>query len=95
MLSVTYSYTSEYYAKLESELIGQAWNEIQNRPNQDESVESDIMNKIKRIIKSFVRKLEINDDGIADEEEFQSVVYYIINFIDPDVRKINFIFSLK
>ena len=93
-LSVTYSYTSEYYAKLEGELIGQAWNEIQNRPNQDDSVESDIMNKIKRIIKSFVRKLEINDDGIADEEEFQSVVYYIINFIDPNVKPAFKIYNL-
>lgn len=81
---ITYSYTSEYYNKLESELIGQAWNEIQNRPNQDQNVESDIMRKIKQIIKSFVRKLEVNDDGIADEEEFKSVVYYIINFIDPN-----------
>lgn len=71
-------------------MIGQAWNEIQNRPNQDQNVESDIMRKIKQIIKSFVRKLEVNDDGIADEEEFKSVVYYIINFIDPNVSKLCF-----
>ena len=43
------------------------------------------MKQIKQIIKSFVRKLEVNDDGIADEEEFKSVVLYIINFIDPNV----------
>ena len=72
-------------------MIGQAWNEIQNRPNQDQNVESDIMKKIKQIIKSFVRKLEVNDDGIADEEEFKSVVYYIINFIDPNVSKNRFL----
>ena len=80
--------------KLESELIGQAWVEIQNRPQQDKGVEGDIMAKIKNLIKSFVRKLEVNDDGVADEDEFKSIVYYIINFIDPNVsklRKTNFI----
>ena len=46
------------------------------------------MAKIKNLIKSFVRKLEVNDDGVADEDDFKSIVYYIINFIDPNVSKL-------
>jgi len=81
-----YSYTSEYYSNLEKELIGQAWIEIQNRPNQEEKVDNGSMKIIKELAKSFVRKLEVNQDGIVDESEFKSVIYYFINFIDPEVR---------
>ena len=80
-----YSYTSEYYSNLEKELIGQAWIEIQNRPNQEEKVDNGSMKIIKELAKSFVRKLEVNQDGIVDESEFKSVIYYFINFIDPEV----------
>lgn len=82
--SLGYSYTSEYYSNLEKELIGQAWIEIQNRPNQEEKVENGSMKIIKELAKSFVRKLEFNQDGIVDESEFKSVIYYFINFIDPE-----------
>ena len=85
MFSPGYSYTSEYYSNLEKELIGQAWIEIQNRPNQEEKVENGSMKIIKEMAKAFVRKLEINQDGITDESEFKSVIYYFINFIDPEV----------
>ena len=43
------------------------------------------MKIIKELAKSFVRKLEVNQDGIVDESEFKSVIYYFINFIDPEV----------
>merc|ERR1711937_332049 len=42
------------------------------------------MKIIKEMAKAFVRKLEINQDGITDESEFKSVIYYFINFIDPE-----------
>ena len=70
---------------MEKELIGQAWIEIQNRPNQEEKVDNGSMKIIKELAKSFVRKLEVNQDGIVDESEFKSVIYYFINFIDPEV----------
>ena len=85
IFSPGYSYTSEYYSNLEKELIGQAWIEIQNRPNQEEKVDNGSMKIIKDLAKSFVRKLEVNQDGIVDESEFKSVIYYFINFIDPEV----------
>ena len=75
---------------MEKELIGQAWIEIQNRPNQEEKVDNGSMKIIKDLAKSFVRKLEVNQDGIVDESEFKSVIYYFINFIDPEVSFYNY-----
>ena len=43
------------------------------------------MTKIKNVVKSFVRKLEVNVDGIQDEDEFKSIIFYVLNFIDPQV----------
>jgi len=66
-------------------LIGQAWIAVQNRPDQDSGSDSHVMQKIKNFVKLFVKKLENNIDGIEDENEFKSIIYFILNFIDPKV----------
>ena len=40
---------------------------------------------VKNIAKSFVRKMEVNEDGMVNESEFKDVVQYLVNFVNPKV----------